>query len=268
MGCRKQAQSRTGGLRKSCFAQSRLTNPARGADNVPILGERGSVDNERRINTTQGAHYVDMLGDRGFYNNAAVSRQPGATLFDRCHSTPSMAYVAYLENMIYNNAAVSHQLGATSFDRCHSTPSLAYVAHLENTMVAMNSRLLYVESLVKHRQYDFMGTPGNVAPGFSTFSGSSQGSNPEFPTGLSYFSSESPLDNDNQTDPLLNLASDQGDAATAIPTDPPIQPTSKRIRTLRTHQQVLTRLARNESDETANPGLSNSGVICYANAIF
>ncbi len=31
---------------------------------------------------------------------------------------------------------------------------------------------------------------------------------------------------------------------------------------------MLTRLARNESDETANPELSNSGVICYANAIF
>jgi hypothetical protein len=186
-GCAQQAHSGTGLLCKSCFAQSRLTNPAQGADNVPILGDRGSVDNERRIDTTQGAHNVAMLGDRGFYNNAAVSRQPGATSFDRCHSTPSMAYVAYLENMIYNNAAVSRQPDATSFDRCHSTPSMAYMAQLENTITAMNSRLLYVESLVQRRQYDLIGTTGNVAPGVSTFSGLSQGSNPEFrdfPIGL------------------------------------------------------------------------------------
>jgi hypothetical protein len=129
--------------------------------------------------------------------------------------------VAYLENMIYNNAAVSHQPGATSFDRCHSTPSMAYMAQLENTIAAMNSPLLYVESLVQRRQYDLISTTGNVAPGVSTFSGSSQGSNPEFPTGLSYFTSESPL--------LDDLASDQGDAAMAIPTDPPMESTTIRI---------------------------------------
>jgi hypothetical protein len=47
-----------------------------------------------------------------------------------------------------------------------------------------------------------------------------------------------------------------------------MDPTSKRFRTSGTHQQVLARLPRNESDETANPGLLNNGVICYANAIF
>jgi hypothetical protein len=81
--------------------------------------------------------------------------------------------------------------------------------------------------------------------------------------------SESPAESDSQTDAFPNdLASDQGDAATAIPTNPPMDPTSRRIRTSGTHQQLLSRLERNESDETANPGLLNNGVLCYANAIF
>jgi hypothetical protein len=66
----------------------------------------------------------------------------------------------------------------------------------------------------------------------------------------------------------LTLASDQGDAATAIPTDRRMDPTSRRFRMSGTHQQVLARLPRNEPDEMANPGLLNNGVICYANAIF
>jgi hypothetical protein len=110
----------------------------------------------------------------------------------------------------------SLQLGATSFDRCLSIPSMAYVASLKNRIDEMNSRKLYLESLIRHRQDNLMGTPTNVATGSSTFSCSSQS------TTLGTHRNTSPRFETNQfndkTDALLNnFTSVQGDA-TAIPT--------------------------------------------------
>jgi hypothetical protein len=58
------------------------------------------------------------------------------------------------------------------------------------------------------------------------------------------------------------------DSSQAPSDNQPRNRTSRRNQTSRTHQDMLTRCVRNESDETPNAGLANNGVICYANAIF
>ncbi len=116
----------------------------------------------------------------------------------------------------------------------------------------MNTRILYLEHLMRHRtsshsfssvQDNSMDIPTNVPTSLQDYSMELP---TDFPTGLSFFGSSSQATSDNQ----------------------PRNRTSRRNQTLRTHQDMLTRCVRNESDETPNAGLANNGVICYANAIF
>ena len=274
LGCTKQAQSRCESHCKRCYRKFRRINTAQGAVNVPVLDNRGSVDKPCQINTTQGAHNVEICSDRGSDNNAAVSHNPC-----RINTTQGAHNVAIFDDRSSDqNAAVSHQVGATSFDRYLSVPSMEYVASLEKRIDEMNIRIVHLETLIRDNLIG--GTQTNVATGFGTFSCSSQS------TTSGTHRNTSPILETNQfnyiTDAVLNnFTSVQGDATT-IPTgfsffsaasqpdsdNQPLNRTSRTNSTTRTHQDMIARCVRNESDELANAGLSNNGVICYANAVF
>ena len=161
-------------------------------------------------------------------NNATVSLQHGATSYGRCVSIPSMAYVATLENRIHDLENVNKNLERR----------ILYLEPLENRMHDMEKineilgrRLLELEQLMRDGASPFLSS--------HSFS-SGQHNSVDIPTGLSYFSSSSKASTNN----------------------PP------RIRTSRTHQDMLTRCHTNQSNMTPHAGLRNTGVICYANAIF
>ena len=150
--------------------------------------------------------------------------------------------LATLGDRSSNNATVSLQRGASSYDRCVSVPSIAYVASLEERIHDMETqmtninqnlerRILYLEQMMRDRA-----SPLLHSHSFS----SGQHNLMDIPTGFSYFSSSSQASTNN----------------------PP------RNRTSRTHQDMLARCDTNDCNVMPHAGLRNTGVICYANAIF
>ncbi len=106
---------------------------------------------------------------------------------------------------------------------------------METQMMNINQNLdrhiVYLEQMMCNRASPLLNSHS-----FST----RQDNSMDFPTGISYFSSLSQATSNN----------------------PP------RNQTSRTHQDMLARCETHECNETPYAGLRNTGVICYANAIF
>jgi hypothetical protein len=147
-GCPKQAQSGCRGLCKNCYHEFSLNQP--------------------QSDSTQGAENLASLGNHGS-NNATVSLQRGATLFHRCVSIPSMAYVASLEKRINDMETQMTKINQ-NLDR-----RILYLEHLmrDRTSLLLNSHSF---SLGQDNLIDFP---------------------TDFPTGLSYFSSLSQATSNN-----------------------------------------------------------------------
>ena len=212
----------------------RATEDESGAATLAIDNATGGIGSigTRRLNLPQSDLTEGAENLASFSdrgcNNATVSLQHGATSYGRCVSIPSMAYVATLENRIHDLENVNKNLERR----------ILYLEPLENRMHDMEKinenlgrRLLELEQLMRDGASPFLSS--------HSFS-SGQHNSVDIPTGLSYFSSSSKASTNN----------------------PP------RIRTSRTHQDMLTRCHTNQSNMTPHAGLRNTGVICYANAIF